>query len=228
VVEKKHRVVDEDRQREWFTIIPNVVLEMELNPYELALYVLYKRIAGENGVCWASTRTLAKRLDCGVATVARARTVLAERGLIRREIRAVDSGQPVDHVVIVDIWSENAQKMLADRSREERSKRKRSRGEHQRSTQEQGSSREERKKNLLRRDTEEKNEPNGASKSSPGLQSLVEQYIAKCGYWNGKKPTRQEWGRMARGLKELLESDYSQEQILGCLEWMLSWKKGMV
>jgi hypothetical protein len=49
--------------RKYFTAIPNIILDHpELDIYDQMLYIHIKRIAGDNGQCWASIRYLAGKM----------------------------------------------------------------------------------------------------------------------------------------------------------------------
>lgn len=93
-------------ERRYFTIVPNLVDDLDLTPYAFRLYVHLRRVAGEEGTCWQSTETLARACRMGVGSVSRAKRELEARGLIR--IREERGGHGIYHVVeIVDIWPEN-------------------------------------------------------------------------------------------------------------------------
>jgi len=97
------------------TEIPNIVLEMGLTPYELALYVTLKRTTGDNGECYKSTATLAKESGLSVGMVSKVKMSLAQSrpeigGKALIEIRDQENkhgGIPHHEITIVDIWAEN-------------------------------------------------------------------------------------------------------------------------
>lgn len=91
-----------------YTIIPNIVFEMGLSPYALALYAHIKRIAGEDGDCWASSRALAAKSSMSLGKVSDAKRELERAGLI--EIELVEGGQhgSYHNIEIVDLWDKNA------------------------------------------------------------------------------------------------------------------------
>lgn len=89
------------------TEIPNMVFDIGLTPYEVALYGHFKRVCGSEpqGKCWKSVKTLSKETRMSTGRVSEARTALAKRGLIK-------VGQPKGPgtsvtVAIVDIWPQN-------------------------------------------------------------------------------------------------------------------------
>ena len=58
------RIDDESGDRKYFTMVPNYVLNHS-GVVEQGLYLQMKRYAGENGSCFASGRTLRKKLGIG-------------------------------------------------------------------------------------------------------------------------------------------------------------------
>lgn len=84
--------------------LPNLIDEMRLSPFEVALYVHVKRRAGDGGVCNESTRELAEACRMSVGQVSAAKKELLRRGLIG--VRRV---KRQDILYISDIWQENYQ-----------------------------------------------------------------------------------------------------------------------
>jgi len=124
-------LIDHSSDRKYFTIIPNLVLELpELTVYDIALYAIIKRIAGERGECFMTTRRLATEAKMSVGRVSKSKHALVQAGLIRiiRKKRSV-KGHAVDHIIIVDIWQRNAEYFSKCSSGEQ----KRSPGEQKRS-----------------------------------------------------------------------------------------------
>lgn len=94
--------------RKYFTIIPNIVDDLNLSAAAFRLYVHLKRVAGESGKCWQSTTTLAEHCGLSRHTVIRAKKELEAANLI--EIAAKkrpDGGMPYHEIKIVDIWRHN-------------------------------------------------------------------------------------------------------------------------
>lgn len=112
----KHSVTDSGDLRKYFSAIPNIVLQLGLSPYELALYVHLKQVAGDDGgVCWKSRATLAKESGMSSGMVTKARQGLEKprqelRGapLIRvAEEASKSGGLPTCRITITDIWAVN-------------------------------------------------------------------------------------------------------------------------
>jgi hypothetical protein len=108
---------DESDLKKYRTEIPNMIFDIGLTPYEVALYGHFKRVCGAepNGVCWKSVRTLSKETGMSIGRVSEARAELARRGLIRMS-QPKGPGRSVT-VTIVDIWPENMARYSEDRDR---------------------------------------------------------------------------------------------------------------
>lgn len=100
------RYRDDADLKRYRTEIPNMVYDIGMTPYEVALYGHFKRVCGaqEDGECWKSVATLAKETRMSAGRVSEARKELARRGLIR--IEYTRPGGSVT-VTIVDIWPQN-------------------------------------------------------------------------------------------------------------------------
>lgn len=82
--------------------LPNLIDEMRLSPFEVALYVHVKRRAGDDGVCKESARELAEACRMSLGQITAAKKELVTRGLI--EVRRV---KRQDVIFICNIWQEN-------------------------------------------------------------------------------------------------------------------------
>jgi hypothetical protein len=115
--EKSSRLVNLEDPRDYRTEIPNIIYAMLeariLSLYDLALYYAYKKIAGDNGACWCSTRTLKKQLGMSDKTITKSKKrlstsleTLAGKSLI--EIHPGDrKKEEADTIYITNIWSDN-------------------------------------------------------------------------------------------------------------------------
>ncbi|MCE7937071.1 MAG: hypothetical protein DYG90_00425 [Chloroflexi bacterium CFX6] len=105
------RVRDPGCLRKYRTEIPNLVLfrlaEGRIGVYDLALYAVYKRTAGEDGECFKSTTTLAREAAMSMGQVVKSRTKLVGEGLIEVTEVQRGGGRPEMHVTICDVWAEN-------------------------------------------------------------------------------------------------------------------------
>jgi DNA-binding Lrp family transcriptional regulator len=98
------------QSREWFTIIPNIIYELGLDPYTRDVYGYMKRVAGDDGQFWQSLDTITKKLGISRMTVTRSIKKLTKR---RPElggkslIAEVASKHRTKTYVVVDIRTEN-------------------------------------------------------------------------------------------------------------------------
>jgi hypothetical protein len=121
------KAIDEGAGRRYYTEIPNLVLTLNLSPFELALYVHLKRTAGDDGRCWKSTPTLAKEtgMSAGMITKAKEglvkkREELAGRALIVVTEEPNPHGGRARHVVtLTDVWPENVARFSRPSSQDE-------------------------------------------------------------------------------------------------------------
>lgn len=111
------------------TEIPNMVLDMGLDAYTFRLYCHLKRVAGDEGMCWQSTRTISEATNMSVGQVSKSKKVLEEKGLITCE-----RGGPTtsDSVTIIDVWLKNME-VYSKRSQRSPHEHERSPDEHERS-----------------------------------------------------------------------------------------------
>jgi predicted transcriptional regulator len=94
--------------RKYFTATPNMILDHpELDIYDAMLYIHIKRIAGENGQCWASIRYLAGKMKVSKSQVQKSLQKLLKLGLIRHAGTRKIKTRPRNVYEIVDIWEMN-------------------------------------------------------------------------------------------------------------------------
>ena len=103
------KIIDESNDRKYFVVIPNCVVNGS-GVYEKAMYLEMKRFAGEAGVCFASIRSMAKRMEITERTVIRTIGKLLKRGWIKKDGTKATGGRPVNCYRIVDIWEINVEK----------------------------------------------------------------------------------------------------------------------
>lgn len=97
--------IREEAPHDFFCQIPNLVDELNLSPYAYRLYGHFKRVAGESGKCWQSTRTLADKCRMSMGSVSDAKKELESTypPLIKVTSKTKDNGM-YHEVVITDIW----------------------------------------------------------------------------------------------------------------------------
>lgn len=103
--------------RKYRTETPNLVYDLHLTPFELALYCYLKRVAGAgvDGRCFRATERIAEETGMSEGMVSKAkkgllrtnRPGLNSKALIRVEKDDTRPGRPRDMITIVDIWPEN-------------------------------------------------------------------------------------------------------------------------
>uniref|UniRef100_A0A6H1ZAT7 Putative DNA binding, helix-turn-helix domain containing protein n=1 Tax=viral metagenome TaxID=1070528 RepID=A0A6H1ZAT7_9ZZZZ len=137
--------VRDEAPHNYFISIPNMIDDAELPPHTFRLYSHLRRVAGENGACWQSTKTLAKHCCMSVGQVSISKRELAnfDPPLIRiSNKRKNGAGDHYHEITITDIWSINALKYQKGSS---------SHSENGGSPGENGSSHSETKKNPIKK-----------------------------------------------------------------------------
>jgi hypothetical protein len=107
------------------TEMPNIIDELELDPYEHRLYCKYKRIAGDQGMCIKSNKNLAgeckmsvRKLQQVKKSLTEPREILGGKPLITITERKTAKGDPdTDLIQIVDVWEENFLFFIQKRSK---------------------------------------------------------------------------------------------------------------
>lgn len=99
---------DESGDKEFFTIIPNIVLNHS-SVYDQALYLVIRRIAGERGSCWLTIENLAKKANMSETRLRKSLEYLLKRNWIEKiGEKNVESGQRVNEYKVNNIWHENS------------------------------------------------------------------------------------------------------------------------
>ena len=104
------RLDDESGDRKYFTIIPNYILNHS-TAIDQALYMHMKRYAGEHGSCFASGRTLRKKLGIGQKAYNESLKYLLEHEWIyykgNQMVETAGGAQMVKVYGIKDLWKRN-------------------------------------------------------------------------------------------------------------------------
>lgn len=101
-------VHDQSSLHRYRTEIPNIIMDMGLDTYELSLYLHLKRIAGDNGKCWMSIKSLSAISKISVRKIQYLKSQLVIKKLISIKIREKKDGSlETDLIEIVDIWPKN-------------------------------------------------------------------------------------------------------------------------
>ncbi len=89
-----------------YAMIPNIIDDLDLSPQEFRLYYHIKRVAGENGKCWQSIKTLSEICHLSQNTIIKCKRSLESKGLIK--IKEIYGEHGLCHEIeIVDIWDDN-------------------------------------------------------------------------------------------------------------------------
>jgi len=96
------------KERSYFTIIPNMIDNLNLSPYAFRLYFHIRKVAGEGGHCSQNTSSLAKVCSMSTGMVVSAKDELEKSGLIMIEKISNSQGfRTKDKITVIDIWKEN-------------------------------------------------------------------------------------------------------------------------
>jgi hypothetical protein len=107
----EYTIKDEGDLRKYYCQIPNMIDDMNLNPYAFRLYVHLKRVTGasQERECSESLTTMTKICKMSRPSIVQAKRDLCAAGLI--EIREVSCpGGKAHHISIKNIWVENINK----------------------------------------------------------------------------------------------------------------------
>ncbi len=99
-------IQDESGDRKYFTQIPNIIVNHS-TAYEQSLYLIMKRLAGENGNCWASLNWLAHKMGADKKSVSKTIKKLLDRKWIKEIEKKKVKGGWVRQFVILDLWRLN-------------------------------------------------------------------------------------------------------------------------
>ncbi len=220
----QNALMQQETPRKWFTSIPNIVDEMDLTPHEFRLYAHIRRVIGEvDGVCWKSTKTLAKACRMSTGSVSNAKKTLVEKKLIAIQ-KKPNSGHDSHDVIVLDIWTQNQARYLELKA----AKDQRSSNERQRSPG-------ETKKNPVRKEnTEDSDESSPAPEKRTRKRSeldvlkseLVTHFTEKSGLPRPPTGTKRErsaagklWWQPLIRIADCVERDVARAQCL--VEWAL-------
>lgn len=93
--------------------LPILLDDMQLSVYAFRLYAHLKRRAGDSGVCFAGTRSIAAVCCMSLGQVTKAKAELEAAGLINRTTKGARGGQQ-DWITMVDIWPQNMRTYCTD------------------------------------------------------------------------------------------------------------------
>jgi len=91
--------IEQENDHKWFTQIPNIYDDSDLDPYDFRLLIHYCRV----GNCYQSVRTTAEICHISVGQVVASRTSLEKKGYIR----TTTNEKGTISIIVVDKWPEN-------------------------------------------------------------------------------------------------------------------------
>lgn len=100
------------------TELPNILFELDLDPYEFRVYCQIKKITGDGGKCWMSMRALAEKCNISERKLREVKKSLSQPieqlgniPLLKITKRKKEKGDlDTDLIEIIDIWPVNFQK----------------------------------------------------------------------------------------------------------------------
>jgi hypothetical protein len=101
-------IQDDSNDKKYFTIIPNFILNHS-TAVDQALYLQMKRLAGENGKCFATEKTLRSKLGVGEIAFKKALNYLLEHKWIEFVGMTQGRTRPINTYRVNDLWEMNNQ-----------------------------------------------------------------------------------------------------------------------
>jgi hypothetical protein len=102
------KIEDKSGDRDFFTIVPNFVINHS-TAIDRALYIEMKRFAGESGRCFATEKTMMKRLGIGKKAYNKALEYNLKRGWISFLGLTGGTTRPIKTYAVNDIWQQNSE-----------------------------------------------------------------------------------------------------------------------
>ncbi len=103
----RQRVVDQGHPRKYWTQVPNLVDDSDLDPFARVLYLHCLRIAGQKESCEETVRESAERCHMSPASVLKARAALEDGGWITVEDTGGRGRGALLRIHLLDRWGEN-------------------------------------------------------------------------------------------------------------------------
>ena len=116
----EYQIRDAGAKHRYYWETPNMIDDIGLTLHAFRLYCHLKRVAGDGGLCWQSTETLAKACKMGSGSISRAKQELVDNKLIEiTSIKRPQGGRHAHNITIIDIWASNELKYKKASSLEE-------------------------------------------------------------------------------------------------------------
>jgi hypothetical protein len=98
-------VKDEGDLRRYYSQVPHLA-DDEMDPYEMRLYVHYKRVCGQGGECFETTESTATICHMSERKVQKTRQSLIDKKWIHAELKG-KRGFARMHITLIDRWNDN-------------------------------------------------------------------------------------------------------------------------
>lgn len=105
-MEEKIKIIDDSGDKRFFTILPNYIANHS-TANEQALYFQMKRMAGDDGLCFATQQTLMNKLKVRRGTLKKSLKYLIEKKWIEYVGMTGGKTRPIKTYKIIDIWQIN-------------------------------------------------------------------------------------------------------------------------
>lgn len=108
MTEENNQIIDYSSLHKYRTETPNIILDMDLDPYEGWLYMHLKRIASDKGGCYATNSFLIAKTNMKITKLNECKKSLEEKGLIKISVRKnEDKSYKSTLIEIIDVWGKN-------------------------------------------------------------------------------------------------------------------------
>ncbi len=113
--QEQFQVIEQKPDHHFRTEIPNIVDDLDLDPYEFRIYHFIKKIAGDSGLCWHCIKSMCKKTKVKetkakqvLKKLASPFALLGGRPLIEiRHRKKPDGSNDTNLINIVPIWRQN-------------------------------------------------------------------------------------------------------------------------
>ena len=106
--ENQNNIKDKSNSKKYFSLIPNIIREMDLDSFAISAYFILLSYADDNSTCFPSNKTIASKMKCSIHTYLKARNILVSKGLIAVTKRKKEDGSFDSTLIqILDIWEKN-------------------------------------------------------------------------------------------------------------------------
>jgi hypothetical protein len=203
-------VKDEGDLRRYYSQIPHLA-DDELDPYEMRLYVHYKRVCGQGGECFETTESTATICHMSERKVQKTRQSLIDKKWIHAELKG-KRGFARMHITLIDRWNDNY-KRFSNEATSTPAPGAPVHDVHPLPPQEMHPTPAPGAPKRRTKKEEQTDSANGTRPPSPH-QGVITAYVEALGY------TPPNMGKEAKAAKWLVEHEYTPEQVAACYRHM--------